>query len=158
MVKWPLFRAALPIPSAVRCACLRIFGATVGKGVVIRSGVNVSFPWRLSIGDHVWIGEEVTILSLAPVDIESNVCVSQRAFLCTGSHDYKDPAFGLITKPIRLESGCWVAAMCFVGPGVVIGRGGVCTAGSIVTKTTSPFTLVTGNPAEFVRNIAIRTN
>ncbi len=155
IVRWPLFRTALPIPSAVRCLCLRIFGASIGQGVVIRSGVNVSFPWRLCIGDNVWIGDEVTILSLAQVDIESNVCISQRAFLCTGSHDFKDPAFGLITKPIRLESGCWVAAMCFIGPGVVVGRGSVCAAGAIVNKTTPPFTLVMGNPATFVREISM---
>ena len=80
LVRSLVFRTSLPIPSRLRCACLRAFGAKVGRGVVIRSGVHITFPWRLTIGDHAWIGEDVFILSLAEVVIESNVCVSQRAF------------------------------------------------------------------------------
>ncbi len=157
LVRWFFFRTAFPIPSNVRCQLLRSFGAIIGRGVVIRSGVNISFPWRLRVGDHVWIGEEVMILSLAQVDIESNVCISQRAFLCTGSHDYQDPTFGLLTKPIRLEAGSWVAAMSFVGPGVVVGRESVCSAGAVVHKSTPPYALLAGNPAVFVRDIPSRS-
>ncbi len=130
-----LFSDSLPIPSGVRSTILRRFGARVGQRVVLRSGLNISFPWRLDIGDHVWIGEGVQILSLAEVRIESHVCVSQGAFLCTGSHDYRDPYFGLITKTILLRKGCWVAARAFVGPGVEIGCQSVCAAGAVVTKS-----------------------
>ena len=116
---------------------LRCFGATVGEGVVIRSRVNVTFPWNLSLGDHVWIGDEVLILSLAPVVIGSHVCISQRAFLCTGSHKFHRETFDLVTKPIVIEDGCWIAATVFVGPGVTIAKGTLCAAGSVVMKDLS---------------------
>src|SRR4051812_1581507 len=95
VVKCLFFLNPVPWPSGVRVGLLRSFGAKVGQGVVIRSQANITFPWRLSAGDHVWIGEEVLILSLAPVTLESNVCLSQRAFLCTGSHDFRAPHFDL---------------------------------------------------------------
>ena len=141
------FQNPLPWPSALRVELLRAFGAKVGTGVVIRSNVNVSFPWRLAIGDHVWIGEEVGILSLAQVTIGSNVCISQRAYLCTGSHDYRREDFKLVTRPITVHDSSWIAAAAFIGPGVVIGSGSVVAAGSVVFEDVPPNSIARGNPA-----------
>lgn len=153
VVRCTFFQTNLPWPSALRSALLRLFGAQVGLGVVIRSNVNISFPWRLRIGDHVWIGQEVMILSLAPVLIESNVCLSQRVFLCTGSHDYRRETFDLITRDIKLMAGCWIAAQSFIGPGVRVGRSSVVSAGSVVMSNVPDHTLVRGNPAVEVRSL-----
>lgn len=152
-VKCLFFQTPWPWPSALRVFFLRLFGAKIGAGVVIRANVNITFPWRLSVGDHVWIGEEVTILSLAPVSIESNVCISQRAYLCTGSHDFRSSTFDLQTKPVTLRSGCWVAALAFIGPGVEIGAGSVVSAGSVVLENVPERSLVKGNPAAIVREL-----
>lgn len=151
MMKCLFFLNPVPWPSALRVALLRAFGAKVGQGVVVRSQVNVTFPWRLSVGDHVWIGEEVLILSLAQVVLESNVCLSQRAFLCTGSHDFRAPKFDLITKPITVRGGSWVAAQAFIAPGVEIGEGSMVAAGSVVLENVPAKTLVRGNPAVVVK-------
>ena len=148
------FLTLVPWPSALRVALLRAFGARIGRGVVVRAKVNISFPWRLTVGDHVWIGEDVGILSLAEVIIESNVCISQRAYLCTGSHDYRRADFKLVTRPITVRAGSWVAAQVFIAPGVVIGAGAVVAAGSVVTANVPPEVLVRGNPAEVVRSIS----
>ena len=151
VVKCLFFLNPVPWPSALRVALLRAFGAKVGQGVVVRSQVNVTFPWRLSVGDHVWIGEEALILSLAQVTLESNVCISQRTFLCTGSHDFRAPKFDLITKPITVRGGSWVAAQAFIAPGVEIGEGSMVAAGSVVLEDVPAKTLVRGNPAVAVK-------
>jgi putative colanic acid biosynthesis acetyltransferase WcaF len=125
---------------------LRRFGARVGLGVVLKPAAKITFPWKLELGDHCWIGEEAWILNLAPVRIGSNVCISQRAFLCAGSHDWSDPAFGLVTRPIAVEDGVWICANVFVGPGVTIGRNAVITAGSVVIEDMPAGMVCSGNP------------
>jgi putative colanic acid biosynthesis acetyltransferase WcaF len=156
LVRAMFFLTPLPWPSALRRFWLRCFGAKVGRGVVIRSRVNVWLPWRLKLGEHVWLGEEVFILNLATVTIESSVCVSQRAFLCTGNHDYTSPRFDLITKPIRVEQGSWIGAAAFVGPGVTVASHAVLAAGSIATQNLDSFGIYRGNPAAFVRKRIVK--
>ena len=148
------FLTPIPWPSALRVALLRAFGARVGQGVVIRGQVNITFPWRLTVGDYVWIGEETLILSLAPVTIESNCCISQRAFLCTGSHDFSSPEFSLKTEPVTIREGSWVAASAFIGPGVSVGPGSMVAAGSVAARDVPPRVIVRGNPAEIVKKLA----
>jgi putative colanic acid biosynthesis acetyltransferase WcaF len=149
-----LFMTPIPYPSGIKVRVLRLFGAKVGKGVVIRSLVNISFPWRLEIGDDVWIGDGVWILSLAPISVESNVCISQRSYLCTGTHDYRKDTFDLVTKPIRIRKGCWIGAGAFVGPGVEVGPNSIISAGSIALRNVAAHTVVRGNPAEIVKGVA----
>ncbi|HEY0257970.1 MAG TPA: WcaF family extracellular polysaccharide biosynthesis acetyltransferase [Candidatus Methylacidiphilales bacterium] len=147
LTKCLFFLPALPWPSGLRVFLLRIFGARLGVGVVIRSGVNISFPWRFEAGNHVWIGEDVTILSLAPVTLGSHVCISQKAFLCTGSHDWKAEAFTLQTRAITIEDQVWIAAQAFVGPGANVGRGSIVAAGTVLMKPIPPDSIAKGNPA-----------
>jgi putative colanic acid biosynthesis acetyltransferase WcaF len=140
------FQPLWHVPSSVRVGLLRLFGAKIGEGAVIRAGVNISFPWRLELGDHVWIGEEVMIVSLAPVRIGSHVCLSQRSLLCTGSHDFQSEGFDLVTRPIVVEERCWVAASAFVGPGVTLPAGTVLGAGAVVVRSPERAGLWVGNP------------
>jgi putative colanic acid biosynthesis acetyltransferase WcaF len=147
LCKCLFFLNPLPWPSSVRIAWLRLFGARLGRGFVVRTGVNITFPWRFQAGDHVWIGEDVLILSLAPVTLGSNVCISQRAFLCTGSHSWRRETFDLVTAPIVVEDGTWISAQAFIAPGVRIGKGTVVSAGSVLTKSVPENSFVKGNPA-----------
>jgi len=136
LLKCAFFLSALPWPSGLKVRLLRAFGAKIGRGVVIKPRVNIHFPWKLEIGDHVWIGEEVFILNFEPVRIGSHVCISQRAFLCTGNHDYNDPAFSYRNAPITIGDGAWIGACVFVGPGVRVDEEMVAAAGAVVTRGT----------------------
>lgn len=147
VVRSLLFAPWFPIPSLIKVVALRAFGAKVGRGVVIRSRVNITFPWSLTIGDHVWIADEVMILSLAPVTIGSHVVISNRAFLCTGSHRFRSENFDLITKPITIGNGCWIASNVFVAPGITLGDNTFCAAGAVVLKDAGPDVVLIGNPA-----------
>lgn len=126
------------LPRRVRPALLRLFGAQIGDNVVIRHDVKILWPWKLIIGDNSWIGEEVWILNLEQVTIGHDVCISQRAFLCTGSHSPSSPTFEFDNGPIVVGSHAWVAADVLVLRGVVVGDGAVLGARSTVTKTVGP--------------------
>jgi len=151
LVSLALFQLCPLKLSKLKRVVLRRFGAAVGRGVVFKPGVKITFPWKLTVGDHVWLGEECWLLNLAPITIESHVCISQRAFLCTGNHDYKSPKFDLVTRPIRVERGAWVGAATFVGAGVSVGSHAVLTAGSVATKDLQAYGIYRGNPAVLVR-------
>lgn len=117
--------------SGWRKMALRAFGAKIGDGVVIKPYCRVKFPWRLTVGNYVWLGESVWIDNLAPVSIGTNSCVSQGVFLCTGSHDWKDPGFRLVTKPITVGEQCWIGAFARLCPGSVVDAGAVVTMGTV---------------------------
>jgi len=134
----------------LRLFILRLFGAKIGKGVVMRS-CEVYYPWNLEIGDHVWIGYESNLYSLVKIRLGNNVCVSQRAFLCAGTHDPYEPTFGLMVGEIHLKDGAWVAAGAFVGPGVTLHEGAVAAAGSVVVKDLPAMTICGGNPAKPIK-------
>ena len=141
------FAPWFPLPSFLKCSVLRLFGAKIGRDVVIRSRVNITFPWRFSCGDHVWIGDETEFLSLAPISIGSHTCISQRAYLCTGSHDFSKERFDLMTALITVGDHCWLGAQCFIGPGVNFGAGSRCLAGAVVTGDVEQGQTVAGVPA-----------
>jgi putative colanic acid biosynthesis acetyltransferase WcaF len=119
------------MPVRFRPAILRAFGADIGDRVRISQGVRVLWPWKLSIGADCWIREGVWLLNLEKITIEHDACLSQEAFLCTGSHRHADPAFGFDNAPIRIGAGAWVAARATVlrgttvRPGVLVGSGSV---------------------------------
>jgi len=151
LVRGFIFLTPLPIPSPARRGVLRLFGARIGKGVVIKPQVKIHFPWKLAIGDFAWIGEEVFILNFEPVTIGAHCCLSQRAFLCAGSHDYRHPQMPYRNQPIAIQDGAWVGAQVFVAPGVTVGTDAVVTAGSVVTKNLPDGMICSGNPCVVVR-------
>lgn len=144
--------------STIKVSLLRLFGAKVGRGTVIKPRVNIKYPWRLTMGDHCWIGEGVWIENLADIVLEDHVCVSQNAYLLTGNHNFKLPTFDLITREIILKEGSWVGAKSVVCPGVTIEKFSIITVGSIATSTTEPAGIYQGNPAKWIKKREINNN
>ena len=127
-----------------------MYGCSLGKGVVVKPNVNIKYPWKLTLGDYVWIGERVWIDNLDNVTIGNHVCISQGAMLICGSHNYKQKSFDLITKEIALNDGVWIGAKSIILPGVVAESHAIVGAGSVISKNLESFTVYKGNPAEKV--------
>ncbi len=150
-----LYSWLLPV-SSLKCRLLVLFGARIGKGVVIKPRVNIKYPWHLVVGDNVWIGEGAWIDNLVRVTLGNNVCISQNAYLLTGNHDYKDVVFGLIAEEITIDQGAWVGACSIVCPGVHMFEHSILSVGSVLTKNTEPCGIYQGNPAKHIRKRIIR--
>jgi len=141
-IAWQVVSGAIVMrwwcPSRVRVAVLRAFGATIGDGTNIRHRVRIHWPWKLSVGDHAWIGEGAWLLNLEPITIGEHTCISQDAFVCAGSHDRRSPSFEFDNAPIVIGRGVWVAARAVILRGVTVGDGATVGAAALVTKDVDP--------------------
>ncbi len=130
-----------------KAAVLRAFGASIGKNVAIKPGFLVTMPWRLTVGDNCWLGEDCYIQSLAPIVMEDHVALAQQVFLATGNHNFRSSSFELRVDSIHIERGAWLASCTRVGPGVRIGSHAVLCMGSVATDDLQPYGVYSGNPA-----------
>jgi putative colanic acid biosynthesis acetyltransferase WcaF len=146
------FKTSLLPFSEVKVRLLRLFAARIGRSVVIKPCVNIKYPWLLQIGDHSWIGENVWIDNVDCVSIGNHVCVSQGALLLTGSHNYKDPAFGLMTGNILIADGVWIGAGAIINQGITAHSHAVLNAGAVATKDLEAWSVYQGNPAGKIRD------
>jgi putative colanic acid biosynthesis acetyltransferase WcaF len=153
----PILRSSLLPSSKIRVWILRLFGAEIGRGVVIRPGTRVKYPWLLRISDSAWLGEDCWIDNLCQVQIGESACISQGAYLCTGNHDWSAPDFALRTGRITLGDMAWVGAKAIVCPGAQLEDGAIATAGSVITTRLPAWTIWSGNPAVFIRNRIIKS-
>ena len=125
-------------PTRLRPKLLRMFGADVGTNVFIRHRVRVLWPWKLSIGSDSWIGEDVWLLSLEPIVVGSDVCLSQGVFLCTGGHDRRSADFRYDNGRISIGDGVWVATQALILRGVSVGTGSVVGARALISRDVTP--------------------
>ena len=130
---------------------LRIFGATVGQKVLIRPTARITYPWKLFIGDHSWIGDDVVLYSLGEIQIGCNVVISQRSYICAASHDYTSPSFDIFPKKVHIEDEVWISTNVFVAPGTTIKKGAVVGACSSVFSDLPTKMLCIGCPAKPIR-------
>ncbi len=136
---------------AFRAALLRMFGARVGIGVKIRQSARFTYPWKIEVGDNVWIGDRAELYSLEHIVIEKDVCISQGAYICTGSHDYRDVQFSYMCRSILIKEQSWIGADVFVCPGTTVGIGCVVTARSLVKGRLEKGFIYSGAPASIIR-------
>jgi putative colanic acid biosynthesis acetyltransferase WcaF len=147
-----LFKTSPQVLYAWRRWLLRLFGAKIGKKVIIRPSVRITYPWKIIIGDFSWIGDHAELYSLGKIIIGDHVVVSQKSYLCTGSHHYNTEGFDIYEKPIIIEDKVWIATDVFIGPGVKVGTGAVIGARSTVLKNVEANGVYAGNPLQKIRN------
>ena len=141
------FKNRWNVSSSLKVFLLKVFGADVGKGVLIKPCINIKFPWKLRIGDNSWIGEDVWIDNLSDVIIGENVTLSQGALLLTGSHDHTRVSFDFISNPIVIEDGAWIGARSVVFGGVTCRTHSILGLNSVAEKDLMPYIIYKGNPA-----------
>lgn len=151
-----LVRASWNPFMGIKIALLRMFGAKIGKGLVIKNNVVIKSPWNLTVGDDCWLGEDCWIDNLDKVCIGNNVCISQGALLLTGNHDYTVSSMPYRNGAITLEDGAWIGAKAVVCPGVTVHRNAILTVGSVATKEMEENGIYQGNPAVRVRTRVLK--
>jgi putative colanic acid biosynthesis acetyltransferase WcaF len=147
LVQATLFRCSPQLFYGFRRWLLRAFGAQIGAGVIIRPSATITYPWKVRIGDYAWIGDDVVIYSFADITIGKHAVVSQKSYLCAGTHNYKSPTFDIYALPIVIEDEAWIAADVFVAPGVTVGKGAVVGSRSSVFANLPPMMVCVGSPA-----------
>ena len=151
LVQSTLFAMSPQFMYGWRVMLLRLFGAKVGEGVIIRPSVRVTYPWKVKIGKHVWIGDHAELYSLGEIEIGDDVVISQKSYLCTATHDYTKPSFDMIDKKITICEQAWLATDVFIAPGVTIGRGALIGARSSVFSDMPEGMICVGSPAKPVK-------
>jgi putative colanic acid biosynthesis acetyltransferase WcaF len=150
-VQATLFRLSPQVAYGFRRQLLRGFGAKVGRNVKIRPTAKITYPWKVSIGERSWIGDDVVLYSLGDIAIGSDAVVSQRSYVCAADHDAAAPSFDIRARPIVIGDEAWVATDVFVGPGVTIGAGAVVGARSAVFTDLPAGMVCMGSPCTPVR-------
>ena len=130
---------------------LRLFGAKVGKGVLIRPSVEITYPWKVSIGNYVWIGDDSVLYSLGDIEIGDHTALAHRVYLCTGTHDYTSSSFDIEAYKITIGAQVWLPNDVFVSPGVSISDGVVVGARSSVFSDLPEGMICVGSPAKPIR-------
>jgi putative colanic acid biosynthesis acetyltransferase WcaF len=151
IVQASLFKLSPQVMYGWRRFLLRCFGAEIGKGVIIRPSAQITYPWKVKIGDYSWIGDEVVLYSLGDIIIGNNTVISQKSYICTGTHDYTKADFPILGKKIIIGDECWLATDVFVSPGVTINNGAVIGARSTVIKDLESNSVYVGSPVRFIK-------
>ena len=157
IVQDTLFRHSLHNMYGFRNFILRCFGAKIGKNVKIRRKCEITYPWKLEIGDNTWVDDEVLLYNLEKIIIGSNCSITRRSFLCTGNHDSNDPFFGLIVKPITIDDGVWIQADCFISQGVNIKTNSIVRARSSVLKSLEGNKIYQGIPCKAIKERSLNS-
>lgn len=153
---WWLVQALVfkPLPQIcypLRRALLRAFGAKIGIGVQIRPGVEVTYPWKLTVGDHCWIGDDVVLYTLGRINVGPDTVISQRSYVCAADHDYSQPDFPIRERPIQIGSEVWIGGDVWVGPGTTIADGTVVGARSTVVHDLPAGMICIGTPCKPIK-------
>lgn len=135
-----------------RLFVLALFGAQVHPSAFVHSRARVTHPWRLTLQKRSCLGDRAHAYALAPITLHESATVSQEVYLCTGSHDFTNPALPLVVSPISIGRRAFVGARAFILPGVAVGEHAIIGAASLVSHDIPSRTTVAGNPARPLRH------
>jgi len=147
IVQATLFSWSPQVMYGWRVWLLRLFGAKIGRHVLIRPSVRITYPWKLTLGDYVWVGDRSELYTLAEIHVGSHVAMAQDVVVVTGSHRFRQTTFDIYAEPIRIEDECWLCAGAFIHQGLTLARGSIVGARAVVQASTEPYSINVGAPA-----------
>lgn len=150
MFLWNFVFCFIPSYSVRKFILTKLYRAKVGKSN-IHIGVRFFSPWKLVVGDNSNIQMCSFLDCRGGIVIGNNVDITIGAKVLTQYHDIDSPLYETITKPVVIEDYCIVSSFSTILPGVVLSKGAVLGASSVLTKSTLPYSLYVGAPAEFRR-------
>lgn len=150
IVQSSLFRLSPQFAYRYRAMLLRLFGAKVGSNTIIRPSVTITYPWKITLGDNCWIGDDAVLYSLGNITIGKNAVVSQKSYLCAADHDYRKIDFEIRSRSINIGPESWIATDVFVGPGVNVGARSVVGARSSVFRDIPDDVVAAGTPCRIL--------
>ncbi len=144
-----------PIGELFRYLELKIFCKKI-ESIWIRAGTAFFFPENISIGRGVSINDNVFINGAGGFEIQDGSGIAYGTAVISEDHEIGDPRIPIREQPkipakVTIEKQVWVAANCTILKGVTIGEGSVVAAGSVVTRSVPPYSIVGGNPARVMR-------
>ncbi|WP_081849704.1 putative colanic acid biosynthesis acetyltransferase [Marinobacterium lacunae] len=152
LVQGSLFKLSPQFMYGWRNFILRMFGAKIGKGVKFRPSVDITYPWKLKVGNYSWVGDGVSLYTLGNIVIGENSVISQKCYLCSGSHDYNSDNFDIFSKNIFIGNHVWLATDVFVAPGISVEDNVVVGARSSVFSDLKGNSIYVGSPARYLKD------
>ena len=144
-------------PEEVRDYLSQIIGRKVDESVTLLPPFYVDFKKNIRIGKRCWIQQGCTFFDRGGITIGNDVFIAPKVNLITINHD-SDPENRSATygRPIVIEDKVWIGINSTILPGVTVGYGSIVGANSVVTHDVSPYTVVGGNPAKFIKEIRLK--
>ena len=150
---WPLLCSWTPKHFFLwRLFVLRCFGAVIFGKPFVHQRARIEHPWNLILHSSCSIGDRSHLYCLDHIEVHSGACVAQEVYVCTATHDFRDPSMSLLTSPITICSGAFIGARAFILPGIIIGEESIVGACSVVSKNVPPRSTVVGNPARILNS------
>lgn len=128
----------------------------IGMNTEVKYGVYMStHGGEIIIGQNCSINPYTVIYGHGSTVIGNNVLIAGHCMIIPANHNFKSAKIpivkqGLTQKGICIEDDVWIGGNCMILDGVTLGRGSVIAAGSVVNKSTSPFTVYAGVPAKVI--------
>lgn len=152
IVQATLFRFSPKPMLRWRVFLLKLFGAKVTYKSRIYPKAKIWGPWNLVMGDYATLADDVDCYCVDTITIGESTTISQYTYLCGATHEFEDIKNTLVPLPITIGSRVWIAADCFVSPGVSIPDGVVIGArSSVFSSKLKPWTVCAGSPARVLR-------